>query len=193
MASIAQPQLNEQNKHKLQSLSHGEHSSTNIRYIQRHLSIAYFWRVHFYVAYAYTCLHIIYSAATLTSRRLGSGIETRSRWQDLSRGSIGKLSFMSSSKRGRGASKWHFSLEKPRCEATPLLFGGCFGWFVARSWWLVGRSGASKFLWTTWHHPFEPRKEVVGSWWRHLVAWMVGWCLGFRSSGAKALGQHMCF
>ena len=36
------------------------------------------------------------------------------------------------------------------------LLVGC--WFVARSWWLVGRLWATKLLPTTWYHPVVGHK-----------------------------------
>ena len=66
-----------------------------------------------------------------------------------------------------------------------LVVGCCFGWFVARSLRLVGRLRATKLLRTTWYHPFEPGKEVVGSWWRHVVAWSVGCWLRGWAVGSK--------
>ena len=72
------------------------------------------------------------------------------------------------------------------------VVGSWFGWFVAPSWWLVGlfraakllkllgttQFGGTKLLPTTWNHLFGLKKEVVGSWWWHVVAWLVGWSLG---------------
>ena len=66
-----------------------------------------------------------------------------------------------------------------------LVVGCSFGWFVARSWWLVGPFWAAKLLPTTWYHPFEPRKEVVGSWWWQVVAWSVGCWLRGWAVGSK--------
>ena len=93
------------------------------------------------------------------------------------------------------------------------LVGGWWlvGWFVG--WWLVvplvglllvlggwwvrfGLPSCSEilgatFFWvrklfpTTWYHLFGPKKEVFGSWWWHVVAWLVGWSLGGWVSGAK--------
>ena len=42
-----------------------------------------------------------------------------------------------------------------------------------------------KLFRTTWYHLFGPKKEVFGSWWWHVVAWLVGWSLGGWVSGAK--------
>ena len=67
------------------------------------------------------------------------------------------------------------------------VVGCCFGWFVARSWWLAGLFWAPQLLPTTWYQPFEPTRELVGSWWWHVGAWLVDWSLGFRASGAKTL------
>ena len=96
-----------------------------------------------------------------------------------------------------------------------LVVGGLWlvvgGWLVG--WWLVvplvglllvlggwwvrfGLPSCSQLLgttlfWvrklfpTTWYHLFGPKKEVFGSWWWHVVAWLVGWSLGGWVSGAK--------
>ena len=41
-------------------------------------------------------------------------------------------------------------------EVGQILLVGC--WFVARSWWLVGRFWATKLPPTTWYHPVVGHK-----------------------------------
>ena len=84
-----------------------------------------------------------------------------------------------------------------------LVVGGW--WLVVGGWWLVGRLvlggwlvccsffvvggrlRATKLIRTTWYHHFEPDKEVVGSWWRQVVAWLVGCWLHGWAVGSKTM------
>ena len=67
------------------------------------------------------------------------------------------------------------------CLVGRLVGGWWLFWLVCCSFFVVGgRLRATKLFRTTWYHPFEPEKEVVGSWWRHVVAWsVVGGCVGW--------------
>ena len=69
-----------------------------------------------------------------------------------------------------------------------LVLGGWWARLGLPSWsQLLGATlfWVRKLFPTTWYHLFGPKKEVFGSWWWHVVAWLVGWSLGGWVSGAK--------